>query len=112
MNAFTLQVLQAFARFLANARVGDLRPQASAGSAVAGAVVSLFNPARLIVHSILTEARDLFAEQVRFMIRKNCLELYSRNLNLEFRTYSPETNATGAVAFSRDGYFKKTLGVE
>ena len=46
------------------------------------------------------------------MIRKNCLELYSRNLNLEFRTYSPETNATGVAAFSRDGYFKKTLGVE
>ena len=81
------------------------------GTALAS-VVSLFNPARLIVHSILTEARDLFAEQVRFMIRKNCLELYSRNLNLEFRTYSPETNATGAAAFSRDGYFKKTLGVE
>ncbi len=81
------------------------------GTALAS-VVSLFNPARLIVHSILTEARDLFSEQVRFMIRKNCLELYSRNLNLEFRTYSPETNATGAAAFSRDGYFKKTLGVE
>ena len=81
------------------------------GTALAS-VVSLFNPARLIVHSILTEARDLFSEQVRFMIRKNCLELYSRNLNLEFRTYSPVTNATGAAAFSRDGYFKKALGVE
>lgn len=79
------------------------------GTALAS-VVSLFNPARLIVHSILTEARDLFSDQVRFMIRKNCLELYSRNLALEFRTYSPVTNATGAAAYSRDGYFKKNLG--
>jgi predicted NBD/HSP70 family sugar kinase len=38
-------------------------------------VVSLFNPARLVVHSVLTEARDVFTEQVRTMIRKNCLEL-------------------------------------
>lgn len=80
------------------------------GTALAS-VVSLFNPARLIVHSILTEARDLFSEQVRFMIRKNCLELYSRNLILEFRTYSPVTNATGAAAYSRDGYFKKNLDI-
>ncbi len=80
------------------------------GTALAS-VVSLFNPARLIVHSILTEARDLFSEQVRFMIRTNCLELYSRNLSLEFRTYSPVTNATGAAAFSRDGYCKKSLDV-
>lgn len=78
------------------------------GTALAS-VVSLFNPARLIVHSILTEARDLFAEQVRFMIRKNCLELYSRNLILDFRSYSPVINATGAAAYSRDGYFRKTL---
>lgn len=78
------------------------------GTALA-TVVSLFNPAKLIIHSILTEARDLFAEQVRFMIRKNCLELYSRNVTLEFRTYSPATNATGAAAYSRDGYFKTAL---
>lgn len=80
------------------------------GTALAS-IVSLFNPARLFVHSILTEARDLFSEQVRFMIRKNCLELYSRQLNLEFRTYSPVTNATGAAAFSRDGYFRKIFDV-
>lgn len=81
------------------------------GTALA-TVVSLFNPARLYVHSILTEAQDLFSEQVRLMIRKNCLELYSRNLILEVRSYSPALNAIGAGAFSRDGYFKKTLGIE
>lgn len=80
------------------------------GTALA-TVVSLFNPARLYVHSILTEAHDLFSEQVRLMIRKNCLELYSRNLILEFRSYSPELNAMGAAAFSRDAYFKKTLEI-
>ena len=74
-------------------------------------VVSLFNPARLFVHSILTEARDLFSEQVRLMIRKNCLELYSRNLDLEFRSYSPSSNAVGAAAFSRDTYFSKQLRI-
>ena len=80
------------------------------GTALAS-VVSLFNPARLFVHSVLTEARDLFSEQVRFMIRKNCLELYSRHLNIEFRTYSLVTNATGAAALSRDGYFNEIFDV-
>jgi predicted NBD/HSP70 family sugar kinase len=80
------------------------------GTALA-TVVSLFNPARLFVHSILTEARDLFSEQVRLMIRKNCLELYSRNLILEFCSYSPASNAMGAAAFSRDGYFRKVLEI-
>jgi predicted NBD/HSP70 family sugar kinase len=81
------------------------------GTALA-TVVSLFNPARLFVHSILTEADGIFAEQVRLMIRKNCLELYSRNLMLEFRSYSPASNAMGAAAFSRDGYFRKALQVD
>lgn len=80
------------------------------GTALA-TVVSLFNPERLFVHSILTEARDLFSEQVRLMIRRNCLELYSRHLILEFQSYSPASNAMGAAAFSRDGYFKKTLSI-
>lgn len=80
------------------------------GTALA-TVVSLFNPARLFVHSILTEARGLFSEQVQLMIRKNCLELYSRNLVLEFRSYSPASNAVGAAAFSRDGYFRETLEI-
>ena len=78
------------------------------GTALA-TVVSLFNPARLFVHSILTEAHGLFSEQVQLVIRKNCLELYSRNLMLEFRSYSPTSNAMGAAAFSRDAYFKKML---
>ncbi len=79
------------------------------GTALAS-VVSLFNPELMFVHSILTDARDVFAERVRAMIRKNCLELYSRALTLEFRRYSPEENAEGAALFCKDEYFKSVLG--
>jgi len=80
------------------------------GTALAS-VVSLFNPARLIVHSILTETREIFSERVRTMIRKNCLDLYSRDLTLDFRGYSLESNALGAAMFGRDSFLKKALGI-
>lgn len=41
----------------------------------------------------------------------NCLELYSRNLNLEFRTYSPKQNATVRPLSAGSSRFK-AAGVE
>ncbi len=73
---------------------------------VLATVVALFNPERLIVHSVLTKVEDIFAERIRAMIRKNCLDLYSRPLILDFQDYSPQFNAEGAAMAGRDEFMK------
>lgn len=75
---------------------------------VLATIVSLLNPEYLTIQTILAEAGPLFTERVRTIIRKNCLELYSMPLSIEFSSYEQYSVSEGSAFFARSNFLKET----